>query len=625
MPVARSEPLFPEPAENDEVEFTPIDHPTKEKAELQLELRRQQEELGLLEQIRRALLISPDMSKVFPIVVDTIAANFSFALVSIYLLEHGKLHLQAQVGYADCPEIISLNQGVQGRVARSGQSAFIQDVNADPDYLSKPANPTRSKLCVPLMGRGREVLGTLGIESGPGHPLSLLDLKLCLTLAEHIVLALEQSRLYRSEQRRANQLALLNQIGRDLTSTLDVETIIARVIGPIRQKLGYYSVNIGLVEGAELAYRISLPSEGTSVTTYSYPLEVECLSTHCVKTGEMLVVRDTNEEPLYKPYALLPDTRSEVIVPLRSGEQVIGVLDIESDRVNAFDDDDIILLKTLADETCVALENARRFEQLQSQSAELNRTNQKLAQANRLKSEFLANVSHELRTPLNSIIGYVDMIESGYYGEISEAMTDPLERVARNGHRLLALINDVLDLSNIEAGRFEIIPEFIVLADMLRATCTNFEQQAQGKGLEFRLQLAADLPRLVRHDPRRLHQILSNLLSNAVKFTQTGQIEVKTGLEADKSHFFIQVCDSGIGIPESEFEHIFEEFRQVDGSTTRQYGGTGLGLALASRTCEMMGGKIRVNSVLGQGSIFTLSLPQESLPLVKENPAQLLE
>jgi signal transduction histidine kinase len=582
------------------------------QAKLEAEVYRHEQELYLLEQIRQILFANSDMNNVFPFVVERIASAFGFPMVSIYLLEYGELRLQARIGHPNYTEVIPLDKGVTGRVARTGQPAFIYDVSTDPDYFEELPGIT-SLIGVPLMGRGREVLGTLMVESYPSRPLDEHDFKLCESLAEHIVLALEQSRLFRSEQRRANQLALLNQIGRDLAATLDVETIIERVIGPIRRKLGYYSVNIGLVEDARLVYRVSFSSEGV----HHIPLDTDSLATFCVKSGEMLVIPNVSKDPRFSPAALLPNTRSEVLVPLRAAGQVIGVLDIESDQLNAFDDDDIILLKTLADETSVALENARRFERLEQQSIELNHTNRKLAEANRLKSEFLANVSHELRTPLNSIIGYIDMIQAGYYGDIAEAMNDPLERVARNGQRLLDLIVDVLDLSNIEAGHFEVVPEYFVLTEIINAACNKFEQQAHQKGLAFQLQIEPGLPRLMQHDTRRLHRVLSNLLSNAVKFTEQGEIRVIVSLDPDDStYFFIAIQDTGIGIPEAEFEHIFEEFRQVDGSTTRQYGGTGLGLALASRTCQMMGGTIKVTSVLGKGSTFAIHLPV-TMPLPK--------
>lgn len=597
----RGEKVIPLPPQRPEQTPTP--------AELEETISYQQRELQLLENIRRALLASPDMSNVFPIVVETIASAFNFPLVSIYLLEYGQLKLQSQVGYHKYYETIPLDKGINGRVARSGEPAFVADVAADPDYLEAAPEVT-SQICVPLVGRGREVLGTLNIESDRNHPLTGRDFKLCQSLAEHVVLALEQSRLYRSERRRANGLALLNQIGRDLTATLDVETIIERVIGPIRRKLGYYSVNIALVEGDNLVYRHSLPGETDSTQVFYKSSERVSLSTYCIKSGEMLVIPDVTKDPRYEPFDLLPDTRSEVLLPLRVAGQVIGVLDIESDRVNAFDDDDIILLKTLADETSVALENARRFERLERQSIELNQTNRKLAEANRLKSEFLANVSHELRTPLNSIMGYVDMIQQGFYGDIDEVMSDPLERVARNSQRLLALINDVLDLSNIEAGRFEMLPEQLVLTEMVRSCCTQYGSEAQQKGLDFWLHFESGLPRQIYHDPKRLHQIMSNLLSNAVKFTEEGDITVTVALHPeDPSRFLIKIQDTGIGIPESEFQHIFEEFRQVDGSATRQYGGTGLGLALALRTCQLMGGIIKVDSTLHKGSTFTIILP----------------
>ncbi len=591
-----------------------IDSKSKKKAALPengetlKQLQRQQQELRLLERIRRALVANPNMSRVFPLVVDIISSAFAYSPVSLYLLEHGGLHLQAQIGYSNPRKLISIDQGIGGRVARTGQPAFIPSVAVDADYLLTSPEVS-SLICVPLISRGHEVLGVLMVESPRSHPLDEQDFNLCLALAEHVVLALEQSRLYRMEQRRANQLALLNQIGRDLLNALNAETIIQRVIKLLTRKLGFYSVSLGLVEDDKLLCYFDLPDEPDAVTSVQNSLSDENLSNYCIYSGEMVLVPDVNKEPRYQPFAHLPKARSEVLVPLRSGEIVIGVLDVVSDGVNGFDDDDVILLKTLADEISVALENARRFERLQKQSEELNRTNLKLAEANRLKNEFLANVSHELRTPLNSIIGYIDMVQQGFYGELNSEMQDPIERVTRNSQRLMSLINDVLDLSNIEAGRFQVMPQHIVLSDILPGTCKNYQKQAQEKGLEFEIQFTPGMPKVIFHDPRRLHQIVGQLLSNAVKFTEHGKITVNVSPCPDNTSFCIEVTDTGIGVPEGEFEHIFEEFRQVDGSSTRQYGGTGLGLALASRTVQLMGGKITVSSIVNQGSTFSLVLP----------------
>lgn len=588
------------------------------RSQLISEVERQARELRLLHEMRTALVGVNDLAEIYLTAVESIASIFNFEFVSAYSLVDTELRLQAQFGYEQFAETIAINQGVTGRVAYSGKGILITDIKKYPDNIFASPEVT-SAVCVPLLGPGKEVLGTLSIESGPSRKLDERDYKLAVALAEHVTLAVAQALAHEREKRRLSQLALLNHVGRDLAAALEVDQIIERVTGPVRQSLNLYSVNIGLVEGDDLAL-IMGSNPATAGTRYHWPLATtNSLACHSARTGEMIVVPDVSVEPRFMPLPEIPNTKAEVIIPLRSSGQVIGVLDVISDGSKVFEDDDIILLKTLADQTSVALTNARRFADLQRQSKELEETNQALAEANRLKSEFLSNVSHELRTPLNSVVGYVDMIQSGFYGDIPPEMNDPLERIYRNGRRLMGLINDVLDLANLETGRLRLLLEETSTSDLLEVLCLTGQTAAQDKGLEFSARIMPGAPRIIRTDVKRLQQIIDILMSNAVKFTSKGEISVTIGAgaigdmakELSPEAFAISVSDSGIGIAEEEFEHIFEEFRQVDGSSTRQFGGAGLGLALARRLVRRLGGTISINSKLNQGSTFTVTLPNQ--------------
>jgi signal transduction histidine kinase len=213
------------------------------------------------------------------------------------------------------------------------------------------------------------------------------------------------------------------------------------------------------------------------------------------------------------------------------------------------------------------------------------------------------------------------MIQSGFYGDIPTEMNDPLERVHRNGRRLMALINDVLDLANLETGRLHLLLEETSTADLLSALSLTGRTAAEEKGLSFSGRIESNAPRFIRTDIKRLQQIVDIFMSNAVKFTSKGEIclTIASGglgdlaKEIGPEAFAISISDTGIGIPESEFEHIFEEFRQVDGSSTRQFGGAGLGLALARRLVRRLGGTISVASTLEKGSAFTVTLPNQPL------------
>ena len=259
---------------------------------------------------------------------------------------------------------------------------------------------------------------------------------------------------------------------------------------------------------------------------------------------------------------------------------------------------------------------------IQTQNEALTKANQELViarneaeEATRLKSQFLATMSHELRTPLNSIIGYSEIMLAGMTGELTSEQQDYQQRIFANGEHLLNLINDVLDLSKIEAGRMDLLKKPFSLRQWLDEIVSQNRILAEAKGLKFDVNIDDQLPETVVGDSARLKQVVINLLSNAVKFTESGEVKIELGLNDDHT-WQILVSDTGIGVPLHAQETIFEEFRQVDGSTSRQYGGTGLGLAIVRKLIIMMDGTIRVKSEMGKGSTFIINLP-----LIKEAEA----
>ena len=257
------------------------------------------------------------------------------------------------------------------------------------------------------------------------------------------------------------------------------------------------------------------------------------------------------------------------------------------------------MLQTFATQSVLAIENARLFREIEEKGRQLET-------ASRHKSQFLANMSHELRTPLNSILGYTELILDNIYGDVSEKVRDVLTRLEKSGRHLLALINDVLDLSKIEAGQLTLSMSDYSMKDVVQTVFTAVESLAAEKDLALQATVSPELP-LGRGDERRIAQVFLNLVGNAIKFTEAGEVRVE--VSSTDGAFLVAVSDTGPGIAPADQELIFEEFQQVDSSITRKKGGTGLGLSIAKRIIEMHGGRIWVESSPGRGSTFWFTLP----------------
>jgi len=447
----------------------------------------------------------------------------------------------------------------------------------------------------------KELIGV--IEAASDNPTRIFDnqeVQLLEALANQGAIAYDNISLHLREQRRLQQLEQLQISSRKISGQLNTDMLYATIVREAQATFdvpaaalmlsspdGYHTIRaaVGLSEQyvKNRRMRISNPDQ-------IFVLSVTQAIEHEEAEQEALVRAERWSQAL--------------IVPLRKAGEILGLLNLYlTDPIRDFADEEKELASLFAAQAAVALENAKLFERLEDRAVEL-------AQANKLKSEFLARVSHELRTPMNSINGYSEMLLKKTYGDLTERQVDRIERIFRNGRNLLALIDDLLDLSKIDAGKMELKIEACNVYDELESALNAMESQATARGLYLRLDVPQGIPP-VQADSQRLRQILINLLGNAVKFTKQGGITLRAALHPDdpRPMVWISVADTGIGISKENQSIIFDEFRQADGSITREYGGTGLGLAISKKLVDMMGGTIWVQSEVGVGSVFTFTLP----------------
>jgi signal transduction histidine kinase len=446
------------------------------------------------------------------------------------------------------------------------------------------------------------------------RPFSERQVALIQTFADQAVIAIENVRLFKELQvrtqdlgRSVGQLQALADVSQAVNSTLDLEQVLSAIV---TRAVQLSSTDTGAVyEHDEVSGELRLRA------TYGIAPElVDALLAKSLRVGEGATGRaaetrtpveiadikntDAYSGPL-RDVIERAEVRSILAVPLLREERVLGGLTVSRKIAGSFPPGVIDILQTFAAQSAVAIQNARLFRELEQKGHELEIASQH-------KSQFLANMSHELRTPLNAILGYTELIVDQIYGKVPEKIRGVLERVQKSGRHLLGLINDVLDLSKIEAGQLTLSLSDYSFQDAVQSVVTSVESLAKEKGLRVTVAVASKLP-VGRADERRVVQVLLNLVGNAIKFTDAGEVGIRVNAVDDT--FVVSVSDTGPGIPKSQHERIFEEFQQVDGSSTRAKGGTGLGLAIAKKIIELHGGRIWVESVVGKGSTFTFSLP----------------
>ena len=507
---------------------------------------------------------------------------------------------------------------IVGRAVLEGATVHVADVEADPEFKlpGLPGLPrlgqTRTILGVPMLRQGVPV-GVLVLTRGVVEPFTENQIALVTTFADQAVIAIENVRLFEAEQKRTEELsdALEQQ-----TATADVLKIISRSTFDLQAVLDTLAESaVRLCEADIASIHRQLGANYQAIATFGGQSEYRdlvldsipfaagrgtvlgrtVLERRPVQVADVLADPDYTLQEIQKKFGF----RTILGVPLLREGNPIGVIILMRFTVQPFTEKQIDLATTFADQAGIAIENVRLFEEIQDKSRQVE-------EASKHKSQFLANMSHELRTPLNAILGYTELIIDGIYGEAPEKMRAVMERVQSNGKHLLGLINDVLDLSKIEAGQLVLSIQDYSIKDVVHGVYSAVEPLANSKKLAFTIDVPANLPP-ARGDDRRLTQVLLNLVGNAIKFTDAGEVAVKAA--ASNGAYTISVRDTGPGIAEADQAKIFDEFQQADSTQTKAKGGTGLGLSIAKRIIEMHGGTLWVESSLGAGSTFSFTVP----------------
>ena len=499
-----------------------------------------------------------------------------------------------------------------GQLLRTGELIHITDELARP--APGPAGRyggARSLIVVP-MHKEHELIGALVIYRTEVRPFTEKQVELVGNFARQAVIAIENVRLLKELRDRTTELArsveelkALGEVSQAVNSTLDVDTVLTTIIAKAVQLSGTESGAIYTFDAARREFRLRAThgmSEEMIQAVGHQHITIDDVRMGIATTQRRPVqIPDVRNEPRspMNDIILREGYRAVLVMPLLRPDRIVGGFVVRRKEPGEFPKAIVELLDTFAVQSVVAIQNARLFREIEEKSRELE-------VASKHKSQFLANMSHELRTPLNAILGYTELILDSIYGDMPDKARAVLERVQANGRHLLGLINDVLDLSKIEAGQLTLSLNDYSLGDVVNGVVAAVEPLAAEKKLAFRAEVAENLP-AGRGDERRLSQVLLNLVGNAIKFTDRG--EVKIDASAANGTFTVAVRDTGPGIAPADQAKIFEEFQQADNSSTRQKGGTGLGLAIAKRIIEMHGGRIWVESTPGQGSTFSFTLP----------------
>ena len=595
-----------------------------QNARLYEQTRAQLREATLVHSVVVALSSTLDIEQMLPYMARSLCKILNGTSVQIYNLDEAAQTVTVVADYAaseateeerrshsELGQTLPPTGAVgSGSIQRHPLQVQASDRAADAREQARlEARAAQATLILPMVARDHVVGWAQVWDSQSLRRFTESEIAVAQTLIQPAAIAMENARLFEETKRRVRDLEFLHDVSLAAAAGVRLEDTLQAAAEVLAAAMEDVYVAILLLESGGSTLRLEAGVGYPSDLIGSLHLQLgQGIAGWVAQHGQPALVPDVQQDTRY--YAGTRDTRSELCVPLVVGPWVIGVLNVESPQVNAFSQDDQRLLTTLASNLAILVERARLFEEIEAATVESQQRAQALEEANvrlqeldRLKDEFLASMSHELRTPLNSIIGFSEVLVDGLLGEMTPEQNDCAKNIHAGGEHLLSLINDILDLSKIEAGRMKLELTTFDIVDLMAEVETTTRPLVEKMSQVLALEWDDDLPPLTA-DRFRIKQVLLNLLSNASKFTPMGGHITLSCRLAEPTTVHFSVADDGIGVKPEDQEIIFEEFRQADGSHTREMTGTGLGLAISKRLVEMHGGRIWLESEYKNGATF---------------------
>ncbi len=598
--------------------------------EARQESERRALQLQTAAQIARETTGTLSLGELLDRAITLIRERFNLYHGAIYLMDESRLNvvIRSAAGAGadallekEARHAISAST-VIGQATSAGETLTVDDLAADERFSAPGELPdSRSELCLPLRV-GNRLIGVVDLHSTRPQAFTQEDLPALQILSDQLAIAVDNARSYELANRRAQEMSLLFEISRTLSGApLEIEELARIITEQFSRLLDAPSCTLSVIlneydEFAEM-YRPTMRVVGIhrredappplhKVGEVSHLWKAQLLDEVLQTLEPVTLTLDTPDlRPEERRYMQEHGLQTLLVIPLAAKGEALGVIEVEiPGEKRRFPESQIDLAITVATSAAVSLENARLYQ-------EQRETAERLKEVDTLKTQFLANMSHELRTPLNSIIGFSRVILKGIDGPINELQEQDLSAIYNSGQHLLSLINDILDLSKIEAGKMEIAQEEIDLNMMIKSVMSTAVGLTKDRPIKLLREIDEDLPPIIG-DNTRVRQVLLNLISNASKFVEEGHIKVIAKVRPSQTggrEVYIAVEDTGPGIAPEDQSKLFKPFSQVDGSPTRKTGGTGLGLSISKRFIEMHGGQIGVESEIGKGSTFWFTLP----------------